>query len=86
MPEVTGYGSAQALNPREGFASPDQTVEKLKQADVKQDKAVAETVQRQANLSSNRAEVLARQAEQIEGRVQTREAEQGLGNRLDISI
>ncbi|MEP2726276.1 MAG: hypothetical protein ABJO97_15610 [Roseibium sp.] len=86
MPEVTGYGSAQVFSPRAGDAGPERTAEKLQQINVQQERVVAETVQRQADLSSNRAETLARQAEQIEGRVQAREAQEGLGNRLDVTV
>jgi hypothetical protein len=47
---------------------------------------VAQTVQRQADFSSNRAEFLSRQAEQLVNRAETRNPENGLGSQVDILV
>lgn len=85
MPDGISYGSGQAFQPTLAIPRSDQLSQQSQQLNVKQTAAVAETVQRQAEFSSNRAESLARQAEKLENRVQT-EAEDGVGAVVDVSV
>jgi len=86
MPEGIGYGSAQAFNPAASVPRTERLAEQAETVRVSQDEAVAEIVGRQAQLSSNRAETLARQAEQLENRVEARDSQNGLGNQVDITV
>ncbi|QDG75292.1 hypothetical protein [Labrenzia sp. PHM005] len=86
MPEGIGYGSALAFRPSLQVPRIDQVAEQAQTINAKQSAAVAETVQRQANFSANRAEALSRQAEQLQQRAQPADPGAGLGNRLDISV
>ncbi|MTI44029.1 hypothetical protein JM93_03278 [Roseibium hamelinense] len=86
MPEVSGYRSSQALASSPTLRETQKVVDQLRELDAKQEVAVAQTVQRQADLSSNRAEQLARQVEQIERRVEARDIDPGLGGRFDITV
>ncbi|WP_417667790.1 hypothetical protein [Roseibium sp.] len=86
MPEVTGYGSAQVFRPNSGETGAGSTAAKLQEANVRQDEVVAETVKRQAEMSSSRAETLARQAEQIEDRVETQQVRDGIGGRVNVTV
>ena len=86
MPEAIGYGTSQAFQPSLATPRTDQLAEQVKAINANQSEAVAKTVQRQAELSSNRAEVLSRQAEQLENRAATRSPENGLGNLVDIQV
>jgi len=86
MPEAIGYGTSQAFQPSLATPRAEQLAEQVKAINANQSEAVAETVQRQAELSSNRAELLSRQAEQLENRAETRSPENGLGNQVDIRV
>ena len=85
MPEGIASGSGQAFQPTLAIPRSDQLLQQTQQLNVKQTAAIAETVQRQAEFSSNRAESLVRQAEKLEDRVQT-EAEAGVGAVVDVSV
>lgn len=86
MPEAIGSGSSLAFQPTLQTPRTEQVAEQAKAMNARQSEAVAETVQRQANFSANRAESLSRQAEQLEERAQTRDPGEGLGNTVDISV
>jgi hypothetical protein len=86
MTEAIGQGTSQAFQPSLGTPRTEQVAEQAKAIKARQSEAVAETVQRQANASSNRAEFLSRQAEQLESRAESRSSGTGLGGRLDVSV
>ncbi|MBO6507608.1 MAG: hypothetical protein JJ866_19260 [Roseibium sp.] len=86
MTEAIGQGTTQTFQPSLETSRVKQVAEQAEAIKARQSAAVADTVQRQANFSSNRAEFLSRQAEQLENRAQAQRQETGLGDRLDISI
>ncbi|GAB4512270.1 MAG: hypothetical protein Tsb0019_08670 [Roseibium sp.] len=86
MPEAIGYGSSQAFQPNLATSRTDQVAEQAKAMNASQSKAVAETVQRQADFSTSRAEFLSRQAEQLENRAETRTPADGVGSQVDILV
>jgi hypothetical protein len=85
MPEGIGYGASPAFQPSLAVPRGDQLAQQAQQINARQSAVVAETVQRQADFSSNRAESLARVAEQIEQRAQT-DAGPGVGDVVDITV
>lgn len=85
MPEGVGYGSSQAFQPSLAIPRNEQIAQQTQQLNARQSEAVAETVQRQADFNSNRAENLNRQAEQLEQRAQT-DAGPGVGSFVDITV
>lgn len=86
MAEAIEMGPPAAAHSSELMASARKAAELAEEINAQQDRAVAQIVQRQAELSSNRAETLARQAEQMETRIEVRETQEGLGSRLDIRV
>lgn len=86
MTEAIGQGTTRTFQPSLETSRVKQVAEQAEAIKARQSAAVADTVQRQANFSSNRAEFLSRQAEQLENRAQAQRQETGLGDRLDISI
>ncbi|GGB39805.1 hypothetical protein GCM10011316_09790 [Roseibium aquae] len=86
MPEGIGYSSAQALSQSTVLPQNERMAEKAEAVRTRQGEAVAEIVGRQAQFSSSRAETLARQAEQLENRVETRNDQNGLGNRVNLVV
>ena len=86
MSEAIASASIQAFQPSLGTPRTEKIAEQVKAVGAKQSEAAAEAVQRQAQFSTRRAENLSEQAEKLENRAQSRLAEDGLGNRLDITI
>ncbi|WP_422041144.1 hypothetical protein [Roseibium sp.] len=86
MSEAIASTSTQAFQPSLSASRIEKTAEQVKVLSARQSEAAAETVQRQAAFSTSRAEFLSDQAEKLENRAQNRSPEDGLGNRLDISI
>jgi len=83
VPEAIGHG---AFQPSAYAPRPEKAAEQAKAINARQSEAVAETVQRQADFSSSRADYLTRQAEQLENRAQARDPGKGLGGQVDISV
>lgn len=83
MPEGIGYTSGQVFQPTLSIPRSDQLSQQTQQLGASKAVSLAETVQRQADLSSNRAESLARQAEQLENRARTR-TDAGVGSLIDV--
>ncbi|MBN9673229.1 hypothetical protein [Roseibium aggregatum] len=86
MPEAIGHGPAQAFPPTLGQPRTEKVAQQAEAARARQSEAAAETVQRQANFSSNRAELLSEQAEKLEKRAENRNVDDGLGRYVDISV
>lgn len=86
MNDVAAVNTAQAPSGTAALQRTEESVEIIREVRSNTEQAVAQTVKRQADFSSNRAETLNRQAEQLESRVESRSAGEGLGNRLDISV
>ncbi|MBO6758208.1 MAG: hypothetical protein JJ902_17865 [Roseibium sp.] len=78
--------SARAIDPAASVSRAELAAEQNEALRARKERTVAETVERQAEFSNNRAETLARQADQIERRAETREAQDGVGNNVDIRI
>ncbi|EFO32340.1 hypothetical protein TRICHSKD4_2139 [Roseibium sp. TrichSKD4] len=68
---------------RERNSNPIEQIERFR---TERKENVAETVGRQADFSTSRAEALSRQAEQLEERAQRRLESKGLGRNLDITV
>jgi|GEM_PF-1784672 len=81
MPEAIGYGSYQ---PDQAMTRAHQVAEQAEAFKAKRSEAAAEIAQRQASFSTNRAEFLSRQAEQLEDRAQTQNQGNGLGTKVNI--
>lgn len=87
MLAVTATGSAQSTYvPGSGQSESGKLAQQMREMRDQQSRVVAETVERQAEFSGNRAEALQRQAEQMQNRVDQVEADKGLGSRIDISV
>jgi hypothetical protein len=84
MPEAIGNGSSQAFQPNVTNSRAHQVAEMTEAFKAKRSEAVAEIAQRQASFSTNRAEFLSRQAEQLEDRAQTQSPGNGLGIKVNI--
>ncbi|WP_146048537.1 hypothetical protein [Roseibium marinum] len=86
MPASIGNGTSQAYQPALSSARTEKAAAQAEAIKVRQSEAVAETVKRQADFSSSRAEVLSRQAEQMENRVQSQDPGKGIGGQVDITV
>lgn len=86
MPEGIGYGVQAASASSAANSQRQQVAEQIERITASKERTVAETVQRQADFSANRAETLTRQAEKAQDRVESRETQRGLGTRLDVSV
>ncbi|MBD1546463.1 hypothetical protein [Roseibium aggregatum] len=86
MPEGIGYGVQAASASSAATSQRQKVAEQVERISARKEKTVAAVVQRQASFSANRAETLTRQAEKAQDRVESREARNGLGLRLDVSV
>ncbi|WP_299477749.1 hypothetical protein [uncultured Roseibium sp.] len=86
MTEVAAHSTARAFQPALGTPRTEKVAEQVKVLSARQSEAAAEAVQRQAEFSTKRAEFLSDQAQKLESRAQTRNPENGLGGRLDITV
>ncbi|QFT66366.1 hypothetical protein FIU93_06235 [Labrenzia sp. THAF35] len=84
MPEAIGYGASQAYQPNQANTRAGQVAEQAEAFKTKRSEAAAVIAQRQASFSTNRAEFLSRQAEQLEDRAETRRLEDGVGLQVNI--
>ncbi|WP_150523247.1 hypothetical protein [Roseibium sediminis] len=60
--------------------------DRAEQFRAKRKESVAETVGRQADFSTSRAESLSRQADQLQDRARRNLQSEGLGRRVDITV
>ncbi|WP_428648121.1 hypothetical protein [Roseibium sp.] len=86
MPEAIGNVKSPAFQPSLKSPRTEKVAEQAEAVKARRSAAAAETVRRQADFSSNRTEFLSRQAEQLQDRAQNRNAESGLGSRVDIRV
>ena len=86
MTAAIASSTSQAFQPSLNTPRTEQVAEQVKVISARQSEAAAETVQRQADFSTSRAQFLSDQAQKLESRAQTRSPENGLGGRLDITV
>ncbi|WP_417687373.1 hypothetical protein [Roseibium sp.] len=88
MPEGIGYGSPPRLVSVEtGFGKGQASAaDTLQRQNARQEEVVAKAIEQQSERSGERADRLARQADQVENRSDTRVQLAGLGQRVDISV
>ena len=86
IPEGIGYGTNAASASSTVTSQRQKVAEQVERISARKEETVAAIVQRQADVSASRAETLTRQAEKAQDRGESRQAQKGLGIRLDISV
>ncbi|TYC52597.1 hypothetical protein FMN50_17835 [Rhodobacterales bacterium] len=86
MPEAISHGARQAFLPSLGASGTEKVAQQAEAARNRQSEATAEMVQRQADFSSSRAELLSEQADKLVRRAERTGPENGLGRLVDISV
>lgn len=86
MSVAIASSTSQVFQPSLSTPRTEKVAEQAKAISARQSEAAAETVKRQADFSTSRAEFLSDQAQKLESRAQTRSPEKGLGGRLDITV
>ncbi len=88
MPEGIGYGSvASPVSVETSFGrGATSTADKLQEQNGEKQKLISQSVARQADINSSRANQLERQSQVLENRGASSVLQAGLGNRVDFSV